>query len=137
MLSFPAPKWSIALTSLSHRRDGASNPRFGRAASLIVPRVYLSDYYTARDSEVLNRLGITHVVSVLEHNTNIPNCIPAEHKLHIRIPDQADADILVHLDQATEFITSALAENDSNKVLVSVARLSLLCIQLNAHLVLL
>lgn len=137
MLSFPAPKWSIALSPLSHQRDGSSNPRFGRAASLIVPRVYLSDYFTARDGDALNRLGVTHVVSVLEQDTNIPDCIPAEHRLHIRIPDHADANILAHLDQTTEFITSALAENDLNKVLVSVAGSSLLFIQLNIHLVLL
>jgi atypical dual specificity phosphatase len=136
MLSFPAQKWSTALTSVSNKRD-ASNPRFGRAASLIVPRVYLSDYFTARDTEALNRLGITHVISVIEQDTDIPDCIPPERKLHIRIPDQADANILVHLDRSTEFITSALAENDSNKVLVSVAG-SKLCIQLNdAHFVLL
>jgi len=120
MLSFPAPKWSTALASVSNKHNGASN-RFGRAASLIAPRVYLSDYFTARDPEVLNRLGITHVISALEHDTNIPDCIPPERKLHIRIPDQTDADILVHLDQTTEFITSALAEDSSNKVLVSAA----------------
>ena len=120
MLSFPAPRWSIALAAVSDNRNGASNPRFGRAASLIVPRVYLSDYFTACDSEALKRLGITHVISVLEQDTNIPDCIPAERKLHIRIPDQANANMLAHLDQSTEFITSALAENPSNKVLVSV-----------------
>jgi atypical dual specificity phosphatase len=136
MLSFPAPKWRTSLASVSNQRDDASNPRFGRAASLIVPRVYLSDYFTARDTESLNRFGITHVISVLEQDTNIPDCIPAEHKLHIRIPDHADANILVHLDRTTEFITSALAENDSNKVLVSVTG-SNLCIQLNIRLVLL
>lgn len=118
MLSFPAPKWSTALASVSNKPNGASNPRFGRAASLIIPRLYLSDYFTARDTEALNRLGITHVISVIEQDTNIPDCIPAERRLHIHIPDRADANILVHLDRTTQFITSALAENDSNKVLV-------------------
>jgi atypical dual specificity phosphatase len=119
MLSFPASRLSTALAPVLNQRNGASNSKFGRAASLIVPRVYLSDYITARDPEALNRLGITHVISVLEQDTNIPDFIPTEHKLHIRIPDQADADILVYLDQTTEFIIAALAENVSNKVLVS------------------
>jgi atypical dual specificity phosphatase len=119
--SFSASGLSTALAPAFDQRNGAPKSKLGRAASLIVPRVYLSDYFTARDPEVLNRLGITHVISVLEQDTNIPDLIPLEHKLHIRIPDQADADILVHLDQTTEFIITALVENASNKVLVSFA----------------
>ncbi|KAF8075036.1 protein-tyrosine phosphatase-like protein [Lyophyllum atratum] len=119
MLSFPAPRWRAALTSVTVQKTGRpAGSRFGRTASLIVPRVYLSDAFTARDEAELIRLGITHVISVLEYNPTIPDIIPEERKLHIRLADQPNADILSHLPETTQFITLALAENEANKVLV-------------------
>lgn len=125
MLSFPAPKWrtTLAPTKASRRRDSGrlslNGARFGRAASLIVPRVYLSDYFTARDSEELARLGITHIISVLEYDADLSDYIPGSRKIHVKVADSPDVDILTHLPRTTEFITSALSENDTNKVLVS------------------
>lgn len=120
MLSFPAPSWKTHLTTVAKSKEKRPpGSRFGRTASLIIPRVYLSDYFTARDSDELIRLGITHVISVLEQDPNIPECILEEQKLHLRLADSADVDILEHLDRTTDFITSALAENETNKVLVS------------------
>ncbi|RDB23888.1 Tyrosine-protein phosphatase yvh1 [Hypsizygus marmoreus] len=113
MLSFPAPRWQI-----SSRSNSVPRPRYDRTASLIAPRVYLSDLATACDSEELKRLGITHVISVLEYDITIPDHIPEECKLQIRIADKSDVDILTHLPGTTEFITSALAVNETNKVLV-------------------
>lgn len=120
MLSFPAPQWNTVetpkVTKSKERRPPGS--RFGRTASLIVPRVYLSDYFTAQDADELVRLGITHVISAIEYEPAIPGCIPEERRLHVRLPDTSSADILVYLNGTTEFITSALAENETNKVLV-------------------
>lgn len=119
MLSFPTPRWKTALTTVAKSNEKRPpGSRFGRTASLITPRVYLSDYFTARDTDELIRLGITHVISVLEYDTDIPECIPEEHKLHLRLADSMDVDILEHLDGTTDFIISALAENEMNKVLV-------------------
>lgn|ERR1700722_1038885 len=94
------------------------NLSFGRTASLILPRLYLSDYFTAQNDQVLASLEITHVVSVLEHPPTLPDSIPAAHRLHIRIPDVFSANILIHFEETTEFIRRALDESESNTVLV-------------------
>ncbi|KAF9462923.1 protein-tyrosine phosphatase-like protein [Collybia nuda] len=119
MLSFPAPRWRTALNTVAKSNEKRPpGSRFGRVASPVTPRVYLSDYFTASDADELVRLGITHVISVLEHDTHIPECIPKKQKLHLRLADNMDVNILEHLDDTTNFITSALAEDENNKVLV-------------------
>ncbi|KAF5373296.1 hypothetical protein D9615_007487 [Tricholomella constricta] len=120
MLSFSAPNWHTPLNAVTSQRSNRQRSAmgFGRAASPITPRVYLSDALTARNQDQLVRLGITHVVSIVEYNPTIPDIIPAENKLHIRLADESKADILSHLPNTTEFITSVLAENKTNKVLV-------------------
>ncbi|KAG6828922.1 hypothetical protein H0H92_006308 [Tricholoma furcatifolium] len=120
MLSFPSPKWRAALTAAMppDTKNPSPGSRFGRAPSLIVPRLYLSGIYTAKNREELIRLGITHVVSILEHSPPIPDIIPPEHRLYISLEDKPDADILSCLPATTNFITSALAENEENKILV-------------------
>uniref|UniRef100_A0A0W0FXK6 Uncharacterized protein n=1 Tax=Moniliophthora roreri TaxID=221103 RepID=A0A0W0FXK6_MONRR len=98
--------------------DSTSAGPANRDASLIIPQLYLSDFVTARDSAEISRLGITHVVSVLEFDMDIPECIPDSHKMHVRIADRSDVDILVHLEQTTEFIRKAIEESPNNNVLV-------------------
>lgn len=117
MLSFAAPSWQTAILAQNARKGPLGSGK-ARMASLIVPRVYLSDYFTAIDERQLSHLSITHVVSILDRVPAIPNSIPEAHRLHISIADHADADILSYLDQTTEFITAALAENEENNVLV-------------------
>lgn len=120
MLSFPVQNWETAVNST--KKSGLQpGSRFGRSASLIVPRVYLSGYSTASDAEELSRLGITHVVSVLEHAPNIPDSIAAKNKLHVCVADQPEEYILAHFEETTEFIRSALAESKKNNVLVGIA----------------
>ena len=90
--------------------------RGGNCANEIVPRLYLSDLSTALDVDTLTRLGITHVLSILDF---APDLVPAAiTHLHIRLDDRFDADILQHLPQTTEFIRAALAGREDNKVLV-------------------
>ncbi|EIW79104.1 phosphatases II [Coniophora puteana RWD-64-598 SS2] len=118
MTSFPAASWQAALlTKQTGGRAIVGDPSYGRAATRIQNRLYLSDYWTARDAQQLRKLGITHIISLLE-------CIPElkDHedikKLHIAIQDTPEADILQYLDTTTVFIKDALAENEQNKVLV-------------------
>ncbi|KAJ7035600.1 protein-tyrosine phosphatase-like protein [Mycena alexandri] len=115
MLSFSTPTWQTAVLT---QNGGLLGSGKARLASLIVPRVYLSDYFTARDPKQLSRLKITHVVSVLEREPTIPDYIPDNHKLHISVADRADVDIQQYLTQTTAFITAALEENEENNVLV-------------------
>jgi atypical dual specificity phosphatase len=109
MLSFPVQNWQKAL----------SFPAFGsRAASRITPRLYLSDYGTARNPSKLEELGITHVISVIEHIPDLPEAIIQPRRLHLPLPDLAEANMLEHFDATTAFISAALEENETNKVLV-------------------
>ncbi|KAI0810967.1 protein-tyrosine phosphatase-like protein, partial [Irpex lacteus] len=84
--------------------------------SLIVPRLYLSNYTTATDNAELERLGITHMISVMDFTP--ANCPVHIKRLHVVLQDTSTANILRHLEQTTEFITAALQENETNKVLV-------------------
>ncbi|KAF9480500.1 phosphatases II [Pholiota conissans] len=118
MLSFPAANWEKARTVMKPSQAAARNSGFGRLASRITPRLYLSDYFTASDPEKLAMHGITHVISVVDFNPSIPSIIERDRILHIPVVDKSDADILQYLDRTTEFILQALEENETNKVLV-------------------
>lgn len=117
MLSFPAQRWSSAIGAATGRHPNDLGLKRG-CASKILPRLYLSDYYTARDETELARLGITHIVSVLDFDPDTPKSIPESHKLHICIGDSITTDILSHLPDTTRFISEALSESETNKVLV-------------------
>jgi atypical dual specificity phosphatase len=120
MMSFPTPKWQTAVLALANKNGtGTKAP----CASLIMPRLYLSDLFTAKDKEELTKLGITHVISVLEHEPVIPPLIAKENRLFISVADRADVDLLQHLEQTTTFIQTALDADPENKVLVCRGRL--------------
>ncbi|KAF8261644.1 protein-tyrosine phosphatase-like protein [Lactarius quietus] len=89
-----------------------------RTASEVFPRVYLTDLFTASNETHLSALGITHVVSVLEHAPMFPPTHSLQ-KLHIPLSDSSDADILTHLPSTTSFIQDALAESPDSRVMVS------------------
>ena len=118
--SAASQNWQLAYRAATSHIATDGDARFGRTASLITPRLYLSDYFTARDEDTLARLGITHVVSVLEMEPMLPARIPAENRLHVKLLDNTGEDILSRLDETTEYIKRALAENEHNKVLVSI-----------------
>lgn len=109
-----------ALPSLARRKAiaglAAAHATANKTPSLILPRLFLSGYTIAAEEQELIALGITHVVSVLE--------FPPEYEggsiktLHIKIEDSFNTNILQHLDITTEFIKTALDENETNKVLV-------------------
>jgi atypical dual specificity phosphatase len=119
MLSFNTPPWQMSLLAAAQQRSGR-RPSDGRTASEVLPRLYLTDLFTARDETQLAGLGITHVVSVMEH----PPKFPQTHSLrtlHIPLSDSSDQDILAHLPVTTSFIGNALAESPDSRVLVSVS----------------
>ncbi|KAI0280849.1 protein-tyrosine phosphatase-like protein [Russula aff. rugulosa BPL654] len=86
-------------------------------ADEVLPRLYLSDLYIARDEAQLTSLGITHVVSVIERAPTLPHT-QSLRTLHIPLSDNADQDILTHLPVTTSFISNALAEDPNSRVLV-------------------
>jgi hypothetical protein len=107
------PTWRESLSSSTDQ-----SRIFGRTASLILPRLYLSDFFTAQNETVLSSLGITHVISALECTPTLPDSIPKTHRLHLCIADSFKVDILPHFEATTEFIRRALDESQNNKVLV-------------------
>jgi atypical dual specificity phosphatase len=88
-----------------------------RGPSEVVPRVYLTDLFTARNATQLSALGITHVISVLEHAPVFPET-QSLRTLHIPLSDSSDEDILVHFPTTTSFIHDALTESPDSRVLV-------------------
>jgi len=117
MLSFASPSLQPAILAQNPRKGFLGSGQ-ARTASLIVPRVYLSDYSTAHDEKKVTALNITHVLSLLDTDPIIPDCIPADRRLHITVADRSDVDISQYLTQTTEFITAALVESEENNVLV-------------------
>jgi len=115
MLALPTQSWQTAAIANLRSQSNRSDSKLGRAASFIVPRVYISDFFTARDETEITKLGITHMISVMEHTpTTMPNVV----RHIVPIADRGNANILKYLDGTTEFIMAALAENENNKVLV-------------------
>ncbi|KAF9563932.1 phosphatases II [Agrocybe pediades] len=117
MLSFPAQNWEKALraTKASLERKQGS----GRAATRVIPRLYISDYWTSTNAEKMNELGITHIISLLDFKPlKVLESIPLDRRLQITIRDAPDSNILQHLDNTTAFIKQALEENSENQVLV-------------------
>jgi len=112
MLSFPQQKWQVVRTNILK-----NVPR--SEVNLITDRLYLGSWIAAGDKELLAELGITHVVSMLEIEPCIPDIIGKTNKLHIRINDTPDSNILRHLEETTNFIKSAMEVDENNKVLVS------------------
>ncbi|KDQ53620.1 hypothetical protein JAAARDRAFT_209961 [Jaapia argillacea MUCL 33604] len=89
---------------------------FRPQASEVIPRLYLSDLYTATSPNVLNRLGITHVVSVVGRPWHrYPSSIK---HLSVPIEDNRKADLLGYLDATVTWIHHALSRSDNNRVLV-------------------
>ncbi|EIW58502.1 phosphatases II [Trametes versicolor FP-101664 SS1] len=95
-------------------REAAQTP------SEITSRLYLSGLYTAVDEEQLIAIGVTHVVSVIEHRPKYPKTLTKLKTLHIPVEDSEYADLLQHLEVTSAFIKSAL-EDRRNIVLVHCA----------------
>jgi atypical dual specificity phosphatase len=89
---------------------------FPPQASEILPRLYLSDMYTATDPLTLSRLGITHVVSVVKD----PWYRYPAHIQHLCLPinDHPTSNIGGYLDQCIAWIKRALDEDGGARVMV-------------------
>jgi Dual specificity phosphatase, catalytic domain len=123
MLTLPTPNWQDALVSYTKSRPPSGRPptnTFGRAVTPIIPdRLYLSDYYSAGSSEVLQSLGITHIISVMETHFSLPDEMEQRIKrANVPIADRGDEKILNYFNETTGFIEEAFKEKEENKVLV-------------------
>jgi hypothetical protein len=118
MISFPSTSWQSSLIqkTTSRRSKNNADPLHGRAATAITPRLYLTDYHTARIPGKLARLGVTHVVSAIDFD--ITGVFPPQVQvLHVPVRDSAEQQICEWFDPVVEFIKQALDREDT-KVLV-------------------
>lgn len=87
--------------------------------SLIIPRLYLGDFFNASDEETIERLGITHILSALESE---PTMVPSQvggrkiQKLHVLLTDIPRSNISRHFESTTKWIAGAL--NDPTSVVL-------------------
>jgi len=85
-------------------------------ASEILPRLYLSDMYTATNLITLSRLGITHVVSVvMDPWYQYPSDI---HHMCLPIHDLPTSNIGDYLDSCIAWIRDALNKDENSRVMV-------------------
>jgi atypical dual specificity phosphatase len=83
-----------------------------REASQILPNLFLSDALTVRRGGTLDRLKITHIISVVEKPIKFPKTAQPLKLLHIPASDGFDTDLLSFMDQTTEFIKEAIGTNE-------------------------
>jgi len=84
-------------------------------ASQILPNLFLSDLWTARWGDTLDRLKITHIISVLEKPITFPRTEQPLKLLHIPASDSVNTDLLSFMDQTTEFIKGAIETNKQDQ----------------------
>lgn len=90
-----------------------------RCANLILPRLYLSDLTTAKDVSIIESLGVTHMISVIDIVPTFPQSMANIQKLFVQSMDIMEDDLLQYMPMTTAFIKAALEENDLNVVLAS------------------
>ncbi|KAI0371056.1 phosphatases II [Pilatotrama ljubarskyi] len=83
-------------------------------ASEIIPGLFVSDVYTATSPSVIQRLGITHVASVVSKPL-YRYTKPIQH-LCVPVDDKEDANLLDYLDSTVKWLRDAL--NGGGRVLV-------------------
>ena len=95
-----------------------------RSATQILPNLFLSDALTARWGGTLDRLKITHIISVLEEPITFPSTERPLKLLHITASDDSNTDLLSFMDQTTEFIKEAIGTNKRDQGQLDLTSLS-------------
>lgn len=86
----------------------------------IIPRLYISDIYSAENTHTLDSLGITHVLSAMCGTVVIPHNTPnGTHIQHCKIPlvDTPFSELAGFLPTSTSFVREALRDENA-RVLV-------------------
>jgi len=120
-VAHPVPVSRPSVARTSEEDDSTVEPNFPpimtpfgqlkREASQILPNLFLSDALTARWGGTLDRLKITHIISVLEEPITFPRTEQPLKLLHIPASDSSTTDLLSFMDQTTEFIKGAIETN--------------------------
>jgi atypical dual specificity phosphatase len=108
----------FASASQQEQEDPADEPYFSQLehdASQILPNLFLSDALTARWGDTLDRLKITHIITVLEEPVTFPKTARSLKLLHIPASDDVNTDLLSFMDKTTEFIKEAIGTHKQEK----------------------
>jgi len=81
----------------------------------VLPNLYISAWYTIAVSGVLEKDGITHIMSVMTNVEESERLKPFK-RMIIAVNDDADEDLIDHFAAANQWIDDAVA--DGGKVLV-------------------
>jgi len=82
--------------------------------NLVYPNIYIGNYSTSTNYDLLNRLGITHIISVIP--TFNPPFEDKFNYLHIEAYDDETQDITKYFEISNEFISECL--NQGGKILI-------------------
>jgi len=86
-------------------------------ATEIVRGLYISDLNTAYDPSTLNALRISHIVSVIPGQLDLPPYPPSQ-TLQIPVEDMPFAEIFSYFDSSAKWIDRALRSHSEARVLV-------------------
>lgn len=92
--------------------------RTTRQLTEVVPHLFVCDMQTAKRERLLEKHGITHIVSAIppEAIDDLPP-LNGRERIIIAVRDEPDADIRAHFEETTTFIGAAIAAGGN--VLVS------------------
>lgn len=107
----PVPRWKLR-KQCTPRHFKEFTPQ----ASEIFPRLFLSDMYTATDPLIIEELGITHVLSVVDDPWY--RYSPTIKHMALVVDDHPTANIESHLDACVAWIKEALNGHEDAKVMV-------------------
>jgi atypical dual specificity phosphatase len=92
------------------------SPAWNALVTEIIPRLYISDLYSAEDPALLSALGITHVLSTMPGYIAIPAHLALRHA-QIPLDDLPFSELVAHLPKSTAFLRDALRDPNA-RVLV-------------------
>jgi len=106
--------WPANISSATPVRT--QSPSRNPLVTEIIPRLYISDLYSAENPAILTSLGITHVLSAMPGYIAIPPHLSLRHA-QIPLDDLPFAELVEHLPKSTSFLREALRDPGS-RVLV-------------------
>jgi hypothetical protein len=82
--------------------------------NLVYPNIYIGNYSTSTNQQLLKDLGITHIISVIPSFN--PPFLDKFKYLHIEAYDDESQDMTQHFENSNEFISNCL--NEGGKILI-------------------
>jgi len=92
-------------------------PSFADLPSEIIPRLYLGNLYHAESKDVLQALGITHILSAMRGTVRIPDLPVKLSYYQIPLLDAPFSELACHLPTSTSFLRDSLKDPNA-RVLV-------------------